>query len=1398
MEAKPAPSTSERVAACAVCVHTFLSAPRAPRGALALFDPLPTNEVALLEPLVALLAADIAPLPLGALVAQLQSEMTSLDVTTRRAAMELLAGVLELAPAGALLGAGGSAAPPLFEFCLARLDDGPSLLPSLRALMALLRLLEGVPAPGPLPGAASTLCRALFRDVYVQAHDVVTRQSVFRLLRTLLQNAVYGGVLLRGEGAGRPPFALDFAAGFAAAMNGEKDPRCLLEGLHIARHVLSGEFGDATEPLCAELFEIISCYFPITFTPPPNNPHGITNAMLTDALNSVFSASPRLAPHVLPLLLEKLGSALPADKRAALVALAACVPAYDLAGLCGGGLLATLASALRREVVQSRDRDSGSAVELGREAGLEAPGAGALLGIRSHWTTGLREGTGSVPAKPWGESVVGGLPGSRGLPGWRSAAGYSLLAPPVLAHEGEDESVAVGGGGGVAGDATGFSGGSGGGGGGGDAERRASITNGGMGGGGGGAGREEALKAIAAVTRVLAAGAGASLESGSAAPQYWVDWFTYVAETSVQEVERAPESIAGRASARVLCAVASASHATLRAVLARVVPLAVEAHIDATAHGLASTNAAVLGLLAGLVNTVDAAIAHAPGEHPLDRHLGVLLALFGNALGHGGALAVALAPERVAPPPLPQVPAPPSEPMPLASLPCCELRCIAAAALCDLVARPAVYLLTENETRALLVALMETACEGATDQVRSAAMFALCVCVEARPICEDLALRIVVPSLREEVRAAISGAPPPPLGADALTSIAALVTSGEKVSEHSANMTLLTSGGAYLRALRALSLLGRIFCSRRPSMWRAVLSVMPLAYARGAGGRLQFVPAAAGAFHPHPLAVVIISGLSVALSVKAAQKESQLFAELLTPVEELAKEDGISGGDGGGEAPIIFSLFQVLLCGLASEDNPVAQPVFPAMALAIERIFLLTSVTATPFLSVRFRSKLATLLLGLPMPVPPLGRRPLLPAAPHYAPLKVGVMPTEDEFALLRVCIAALSVCEPGGRPLLCCHDPPSAALAPSAAHEVCPLLTKLLIALCALVLQSRPLPFMVCLWESSAPANCMPICVAASRCVGSLMNRVPSKAVDALAVIVAEAAAEARASGDVTRRHRAALLYVWAVKGLLQRSHAVGGAFLSTLLDWLEEAGEDLGPPAEGEAAGGAVNTLSYCKDPQLVLVLGGGLFSATEENEPMSEFSREAGGILHGTYRQRIFAATKARCIGAGRSSAALLFAVCSMLTHLPPVVLLQDAGGNAALVVRALQMVGCAAFCAGAGSEDGPTLVDSVRVAALKSLVCIVSRAPAAVEPHVIALAEPLLMLTRFAGAPAVRGPRPLIRASALDALRALASLPHPRLHPVRERVLQGLLPALDDPKRNVRRRAGACRNDWAVRR
>jgi hypothetical protein len=73
----------------------------------------------------------------------------------------------------------------------------------------------------------------------------------------------------------------------------------------------------------SELFDVTACYFPISFTPPPNDPHGITRPVLIDALRGVFTASPALAPHVVPLLLEKLGSSITSAKRDAAQTLAA-------------------------------------------------------------------------------------------------------------------------------------------------------------------------------------------------------------------------------------------------------------------------------------------------------------------------------------------------------------------------------------------------------------------------------------------------------------------------------------------------------------------------------------------------------------------------------------------------------------------------------------------------------------------------------------------------------------------------------------------------------------------------------------------------------------------------------------------------------------------------------------------------------------------------------------------------------------------------------------------------------------------------------------------------------------------------------------------------------------------
>jgi hypothetical protein len=54
--------------------------------------------------------------------------------------------------------------------------------------------------------------------------------------------------------------------------------------LRCAAALLSAPLGEATAQLAEELFEVTACYFPITFTPPPNDKFGITADMLRQGL----------------------------------------------------------------------------------------------------------------------------------------------------------------------------------------------------------------------------------------------------------------------------------------------------------------------------------------------------------------------------------------------------------------------------------------------------------------------------------------------------------------------------------------------------------------------------------------------------------------------------------------------------------------------------------------------------------------------------------------------------------------------------------------------------------------------------------------------------------------------------------------------------------------------------------------------------------------------------------------------------------------------------------------------------------------------------------------------------------------------------------------------------------
>lgn len=78
-------------------------------------------------------------------------------------------------------------------------------------------------------------------------------------------------------------------SGVLDCMEGEKDPRCLILCLRVLGRT-QALFPQASDELAEACFDVTACYFPITFTPPPNDPYGITPEMLSHALRATLTA----------------------------------------------------------------------------------------------------------------------------------------------------------------------------------------------------------------------------------------------------------------------------------------------------------------------------------------------------------------------------------------------------------------------------------------------------------------------------------------------------------------------------------------------------------------------------------------------------------------------------------------------------------------------------------------------------------------------------------------------------------------------------------------------------------------------------------------------------------------------------------------------------------------------------------------------------------------------------------------------------------------------------------------------------------------------------------------------------------------------------------------------------
>lgn len=179
-----------------------------------------------------------------------------------------------------------------------------------------------------------------------------------------------------------------------------------------------------------------------------------------------------------------------------------------------------------------------------------------------------------------------------------------------------------------------------------------------------------------------------------------------------------------------------------------------------------------------------------------------------------------------------------------------------------------------------------------------------------------------------------------------------------------------------------------------------------------------------------------------------------------------------------------------------------------------------------------------------------------------------------------------------------------------------------------------------------------------------------------------------------------------------------------------------------------------------------------------PDEIFSKENGATIRLLAKQKVFNVCIPRIAKDFRSAHIsvkpnFLVAMSGILKFMPTQVIMQEIDTLLPLLLQSLEL------------ED----LD-VRAATIRTLAVISEESPTAVEGHVGSIVSRLL---KSGSDPKTNGP-----AVRLNALRCLKIFPgkvkESTLLPYRNTVTRGLMAALDDPKRDVRKEAVECRAAW----
>lgn len=251
-------------------------------------------------------------LKLSELVGQLGPALTHRDVDKRQAGLEFLSKTLAQLQKDKINREESSF---LTEFYVDRLKDTPLMHSGIVGGFHALVLNHGQVL---VDVVFLKIITGILDEMNTQVLTVGDRTKVFEILSWSLENKL--------DVVKAPKFSSQFVLGFLQAVEGETNPRNLVIVFSCWPVVLR-ELDVSI--YAVDIFETLSCYFPVDFTPPKNSNVKVTKEDLTKGLRNCIHSYPKFAEWAIPLFLEKFSSDLQESKLESLLYFRYCLEKYS-------------------------------------------------------------------------------------------------------------------------------------------------------------------------------------------------------------------------------------------------------------------------------------------------------------------------------------------------------------------------------------------------------------------------------------------------------------------------------------------------------------------------------------------------------------------------------------------------------------------------------------------------------------------------------------------------------------------------------------------------------------------------------------------------------------------------------------------------------------------------------------------------------------------------------------------------------------------------------------------------------------------------------------------------------------------------------------------------------------